>query len=105
LSAYGDELAAAEQQALAAFEAMDAWLSRPLDAPDVAGAVLEGYAKDLRESRERIRALIAENGIRDDLEAALERSEVYHRSLGLSIKDKPEIEPDDDETSSTSPTE
>ena len=97
MSAYGDELAAAERQALAAFEAMDAWLSRPLDGPDVAGAVLEGYAKDLRESRERIRALIAENGVRDDLEAALERSETYHRSLGLSIKDKPEIEPDDED--------
>jgi hypothetical protein len=103
VSAYGEELAAAEQQALAAFEAMDAWLSRPLDGPDVAGAVLEGYARDLRESRERIRALIAEYGVRDDLEAALERSEVYHRSLGLTIKDKPDIEPDeeDDGLSST----
>ena len=97
MSAYGEELAAAEQQALAAFEAMDAWLSRPLDAPDVAGAVLEGYAKDLRESRERVRALIAENGVRDDLEAALERSETYHRSLGLTIKDKPNVEPEDED--------
>lgn len=97
MSAYGEELAAAQQQALAAFEAMDAWLSRPLDGPDVAGAVLEGYAKSLRESRERIRGLIAEHGVRDDLEAALERSEVYHRSLGLSIKDKPETEPDDEQ--------
>jgi hypothetical protein len=26
-------------------------VSRPLDAPDLPGAVLEGYAKDLRESR------------------------------------------------------
>jgi hypothetical protein len=104
VSAYGEELAAAERQALAAFEAMDAWLSRPLDGPDVAGAVLEGYARDLRESRERIRALVAEYGVRDDLEAALERSEVYHRSLGLSIKDKPEIVPDeeDDGLSTTS---
>ena len=104
MSAYGEELAAAERQALAAFEAMDAWLSRPLDGPDVAGAVLEGYARDLRESRERIRALVAEYGVRDDLEAALERSEVYHRSLGLSIKDKPEIVPDeeDDGLSTTS---
>jgi hypothetical protein len=99
VSAYGEELAAAEQQALAAFEAMDAWLSRPLDGPDVAGAVLEGYAKNLRESRERIRALIAEHGVRDDLEAALERSEVYHRSLGLSIKDKPEIESEEEDES------
>lgn len=97
MSAYGEELAQAEQQALAAFEAMDAWLSRPLDGPDVAGAVLEGYAKNLRESRERIRTLIAEHGVRDDLEAALERSEVYHRSLGLSIKDKPEIESEEEE--------
>jgi hypothetical protein len=97
VSAYGEELADAEQQGLAAFEAMDAWLSRPLDGPDVAGAVLEGHAKNLRESRERIRALLAEHGVRDDLEAALERSEVYHRSLGLSVKDKPEFEPADDE--------
>ncbi len=96
MSAYGGELAAAEQQGQAAFEAMDAWLSRPLDGPDVAGAVLEGYARDLRASRERIRALIAENGVRDDLEAALERSETYHRSCGLSIKDKPEFEPGDE---------
>lgn len=96
MSVYGEELAAAEQQGLAAFEAMDAWLSRPLDGPDVAGAVLEGHARDLRESRERIRALLAEHGIRDDLEAALERNEVYHRSVGLSVRDKPEVAPEDD---------
>jgi hypothetical protein len=96
VSVYGEELAAAEQQGLAAFEAMDAWLSRPLDGPDVAGAVLEGHARDLRESRERIRALLAEHGIRDDLEAALERNEVYHRSVGLSVRDKPEVAPEDD---------
>jgi hypothetical protein len=98
VSAYDDELAAAEQQGLAAYEAMEAWLGRPLDGPDVAGAVLEGYAKDLRASRERIRALIAEYGVRDDIEAALERSETYHRSVGLSVKDKPDFEPaaDDD---------
>ena len=96
MSAYGEELAEAEELGLAAFQAMDAWLSRPLDGPDVAGAVLEGYAKDLRDSRERIRTLIAEHGVRDDLEAALERSEAYHRSLGLSIKDKPEPLDDDE---------
>jgi hypothetical protein len=96
VSVYGEELAEAERQGLAAFEAMDAWLRRPIDGPDVAGTILEGHAKDLRESRERIRALLAAHGVRDDLEAALERNEVYHRSLGLSIKDKPELEPDDD---------
>jgi hypothetical protein len=99
VSAYGDELAEAEQQGRAAYEAMEAWLSRPLDGPDVAGAVLEGHAKDLRESRERIRALLAEYGTRDDIEAALERSEGYHNSVGLSIKDKPEVIVDDEEPS------
>jgi len=90
---YRDELAAAERQGAVAHEAMEAWVSRPLDAPDVPGAVLEGYAKDLRESRERIQQLLREQGVRDDIEAALAANEEYHRSLGLSIKDKPE--PDD----------
>jgi hypothetical protein len=100
VSAYGDELTAAEQQGLAAYEAMEAWLSRPLDGPDVAGVVLEGHARLLRESRERIRALLAEFGVRDDIEAALERNEGYHGSVGLSIKDKPEVESADDADSS-----
>jgi hypothetical protein len=86
---YREELAAAELQGRTAFEAMDAWASRPLDAPDVSGAVLEGYAKQLRESRERLRTLLGEQGVRDDIAAALERNEEYHRRLGLSIRDKP----------------
>lgn len=78
---------------------MDAWVSRPLDAPDVPGEVLESYAKDLRESRERIRALLLEQGTRDDIEAALATNEEYHRSLGLTIRDKPDLVDEEDLTS------
>lgn len=92
MSAYGEELAAAEARGLAAYEAMEAWLSRPFDAPDVPGAVLEGYAKALRESRATIRRLIAEHGIRDDLAAALERNETHHRGVGLGVRDAPNDE-------------
>jgi hypothetical protein len=87
---YKDELADAERQGSAAHEAMEAWVSRPLDAPDVPGEILEAHAKALRESRERIQRLLREEGIRDDIEAALARNEAYHRSLGLSVRDKPE---------------
>ena len=87
---YRDELAAAEDQGKVAYDAMEAWVSRPLDAPDVPGAVLERHAKDLRESRERIQRLLREEGVRDDIEAALAANERYHRSLGLSIRDQPE---------------
>ncbi len=87
---YKEELADAERQGHAAYEAMEAWLSRPLDAPDVPGEVLEAHAKALRDSRERIRGLLSDEGVRDDIEAALTRNEEYHRSLGLSIRDKPE---------------
>jgi hypothetical protein len=87
---YKAELAEAERQGKAAHDAMEAWVSRALDAPDVPGAVLEAHAQALRASRERIRALLRREGIRDDLEAALARNEAYHRSLGLSVRDKPE---------------
>ncbi|HTV91226.1 MAG TPA: hypothetical protein VMG98_00770, partial [Verrucomicrobiae bacterium] len=65
-----------------------------LDAPDVPGAVLEAHAKNLRESREHLRRLLREQGVRDDIEAALATNEEYHRALGLSIRDKPD--PDDE---------
>ena len=97
MPSYTDELRAAERQGRAAYEAMEAWVSRPLDAPDVPGEVLEGHAKSLRESRERLRRLLAEQGVRDDIEAALAANETYHRSLGLSIRDKPDAEDDTDQ--------
>ena len=76
---------------------MEAWLSRPIDAPDdTPGSVLENYARELRSSRERLRSLLAEHGTRDDIEQALSENEAFHRGVGLSIKDKPEIEPADD---------
>jgi hypothetical protein len=100
MSVYGEELATAELQGLAAFEEMDAWASRPLDAPDVSGAVLEGYALQLRQSRERLRKLLSEHGIRDDIAAALERNEEYHRRLGLSVRDKPDQTPEEEAGSS-----
>lgn len=93
---YREELDGAERQGRAAHAAMEAWVSRPIDAPDVPGAVLEGYAKELRASRETLRRLLSEHGVRDDIEEALARNEEYHRSLGLSIKDKPESEADVD---------
>ncbi len=92
MSTYRTELAEAELQGKAAHDAMEEWVSRPLDAAGVPGAILEAHAKALRESRERIRALLRQEGLRDDLEAALERNEQYHRSLGLSIRDKPDDE-------------
>ena len=87
---YKDELLDAESQGLTAYSAMEEWVSRPSDAPEVPGAVLEGYAKQLRESRERLRTLLSEHGSRDDINEALARSETYHRSLGLSMRDKPD---------------
>ncbi len=99
MAGYKDELGAAEEQGKSAHQAMDAWLSRPLDASDVPGVILEGYARDLRESRERIQRLLREEGVRDDIEAALLANETYHRSLGLSIRDKPDVDELDSGTS------
>lgn len=90
MSIYRNELAEAMRQGKVAHDSMEAWVSRPLDAPDVPGEVLEGYARELRESRERLQQLIREQGTRDDIEAALIENEKYHRSLGLSIRDKPD---------------
>ena len=87
---YRDELADARRQGKTAHDAMEAWVSRPLDAPDVPGEVLEGYALQLRESRERLKKLVADQGVRDDIEEALVENEAYHRSLGLSIRDVPD---------------
>lgn len=91
---YRNELAEARRQGQAAHDAMEAWVSRPLDAPDVPGETLEGYARELRASRERLKTLVRGEGVRDDIEAALAENETYHRSLGLSIRDKPD--PDED---------
>jgi len=96
MSVYRDELLDAERNGLAAYEAMERWVSQPPEAHDhTPGAVLEGYAHDLRESRERLLKLVAGHGNRDDLVEALAKNERYHRSLGLSVRDKPEpIEPE-----------
>ena len=97
MSVYKDELQAAQRQGASAHDAMEAWLSRPADAPDLTpGAVLEGHARNLRESRERLRKLQSEHGKRDDIVEALATNEAYHRALGLSIRDKPEPEPETD---------
>ena len=90
MSSYRDELTEAEHRGKAAHDAMEAWVSRPLHAPDIPGEVLEGYARELRESRERLKRLIRAQGVRDDIEAALAANEEYHRSLGLSIRDEPD---------------
>ena len=95
MSSFGGELTQARQQGKAAHDAMEAWVSRPIDAPDVPAEILEGYARELRESRERLQRLVREQGVRDDIEAALAENEAFHRSLGLSIRDKPD--PIDDE--------
>lgn len=85
-----DQLAEAVRQGEAAHAAMEAWVSRPVDAPDVPGAVIEGHANALRASRETLRRLRSEHGARDDIDQALARNEEYHRSLGLSMRDEPE---------------
>jgi hypothetical protein len=91
MSVYRDELFDAERSGLAAYESMEQWVSRPPEADDeVPGALLEGYGRDLRASRERLLALLAAHGNRDDIMEALAKNERYHRSLGLSIRDKPE---------------
>lgn len=73
-------------------------MSRPADAADdTPGAVLEKHARDLRASRERLRELYSQHGNRDDIMAALEENEAYHRLLGLSIRDKPEAHSEPDE--------
>jgi len=96
MSVYRDELLDAERVGLTAYEAMERWLSRPPEAHDVVpGAVLEGHARSLRASRERLLELQAGHGNRDDIVQALAKNEQYHRSLGLSIRDKPEpIDPE-----------
>lgn len=96
MSVYRDELAAAQQQGRAGHDAMEAWVSRPADAPDeTPGSVLEAHARALRASRERILELYRQHGNRDDIMRGLEESEVFHRSLGLSIRDKPDLPPED----------
>jgi hypothetical protein len=93
-SAYSEELADARRQGREAHDAIEAWLSRPIDAPDVPGEVLEAHARDLRNSRERLKKLVEEHGIRDDLEAALKENVAYHASLGLSMRDQAEHQSD-----------
>ncbi len=93
MSVYRDELLAAQRAGRAAHQAMEKWVSRPAGAADdTPGAVLERHARDLRTSREHLRRLYSEHGNRDDIMAALEENESYHRLLGLSIRDKPELD-------------
>ena len=88
MTVYRDDLLAAERSGQNAYEAMERWVARPPDAEDrTTGAMLEGYARDLRGSRERLRKLLSDHGNRDDIVAALARNEEYHRKLGLSMKD------------------
>ncbi len=93
---YSDELAEAERQGRDAHDAMEAWLSRPIDAPEVPAKVLEAHARTLRESRERLRRLHAQEGERDDIAAALTRNAEYHRALGLSVRGEPEPAAEDE---------
>jgi acyl-CoA reductase-like NAD-dependent aldehyde dehydrogenase len=94
---YRESVARARRRGQAAHDAMDAWLSRPLDEPGAPGDVLEAYAKELRESREELRRLLSEQGVRDDIEAALKENEAFHRSLGLSMRDLPDPPDADDD--------
>lgn len=91
MSTYAGALESARNQGRVARDAMEAWVSRAPDEADATPAsVLEGHARDLRASRERLLELLGQHGNRDDIEAALEENEQYHKSLGLSIRDKPE---------------
>lgn len=98
MSIYSEELLAAKRAGRQAHEAMEKWVSRPADAAaEIPGSVLEKHARDLRASRENLRQLYSEHGNRDDIMAALEENEAFHRLLGLSIRDKPERDPERDE--------
>ena len=94
MAIYSDELTSARRQGREAFDAMEAWVSAPADAPEIPGAVLEAHARKLRDSREQLRKLREDHGERDDIAAALAESEEFHKSLGLSIRDKPDPEPE-----------
>lgn len=85
---YAVELADAQRQEREAQDALNAWLDRPIDAPnDTPPATLEGYARTLGRSRDRIEALIERYGEQSDLTAALDRSTMAHEHLGLKIKE------------------
>lgn len=85
-SEYEEELADAQRRGREAHDAMDVWLDRPIDAPnDTPPAVLEGYARTLGQSRERIESLIARYGEHDDLTTELEWNAAAHEHLGLKI--------------------
>ena len=90
MSQYERELTDARRRGERAHAAMEAWLNRPIDAPETPVKVIEEYARELRESRMSIRQLQGNNGSRDDIEAALARNTHYHRALGLSFKDEPD---------------
>ncbi len=98
VNVYRDALLEFQRQGREAHAAMERWVSRDAGVPsDTPAVVLEGYARDLRESRERLRALFSEHGNRDDIVHALEENEYFHRKLGLSVRDKPDLEPEDEE--------
>jgi hypothetical protein len=85
---YAVELADAQRQEREAQDALNAWLDRPIDAPnDTPPATLEGYARTLGRSRGRIEALIERYGEQSDLTAALDRNTIAHEHLGLKIKE------------------
>lgn len=90
---YKAELLDAERQSAVAHDAVEAWLNRPSDAPDdLPAVVLETHARTLRQSRARIQAMLREQGIRDDLAAALVTNTEQHKSLGLGLPDEPDVE-------------
>ena len=87
-SEYAAELADAQRQEREAHDALNAWLDRPIDAPNnTPPATLENYARTLGRSRRRIEALIERYGEQRDLSDALERNAIAHEHLGLKIKD------------------
>ncbi|MDQ2680464.1 MAG: hypothetical protein M3Y21_05500 [Candidatus Eremiobacteraeota bacterium] len=95
MSDYRAELQEIDQRGAQAHDAIEAWLSRPFDAPDdVPAAVLEAHARTLRGGRERIQELIAEQGTRDNLTTALETNTARHKNVGLSIADERSTETD-----------
>jgi hypothetical protein len=85
-SEYENELHEAERAGRVAYDAMNAWLDRPADAPnDTPPEVLEAHARALRQSRSRICALIERHGEQPDLTAALAGNAGYHERLGLRL--------------------
>jgi hypothetical protein len=94
MNEYDTIVESARRRGRAAFEAMNAWLDRPFDAPnDTPPRVLEEWARALRDSRASLLELIERYGERDDLMEALKENAAMHAGVGLRLDPNAEEEP------------